>query len=100
MPCREVNTISVDIQCADKDLLEQAIKSLGLTYNRAGDVFYLGGMIIGTNMASVEAGYQDLLNEIKREYSKETVKKTMKKKKWNGSWKKTKTGMKIKMRKY
>ena len=100
MPCYQTNTISVAIQCADKDLLGQAIKNLGLTYNRSGDVFYLGGMIIGTNMASVEAGYQYLLNEIKREYSKETIKKTMKKKRWTGSWKSTKTGTKIKLKKY
>ena len=100
MPCHTVQRMSVDINCSDRDLLEEALKSLELIYQRTGDRFYLDGIIIGESDALVNSGKQGQLNAIKREYSKEAVKKKMKTKKWNGSWKKTKTGMRIKLKKY
>jgi len=101
MPCWEINTMSVDINATNRDLLETAIKSLGLAYERAGNDFYVAGFSITGNQAVIQAGrQQDTLNAIKRQYSKETIKKVAKAKGWTGAWKVQNDKQVIKLKKY
>jgi len=101
MPCFTVQRMSVKIEAADRDLLEAAIKRLGLSYIRDGNDFSIKGISITRSQAWLESpAYQDKLNEIKRAYSQQVVHKTMMQKKWVGSWKSTRTGAKITLKKY
>jgi len=78
--------MSVDINATNRDLLETAIKSLGLPYERNGNDFYVAGFSITGNQAILQTGQQKTLNTIKRQYSKESIKKVAKAKGWTGSW--------------
>jgi len=96
-----VNRISVKIEAADRQLLEAAIKSLGVPYIRDLNDFAVDGISITGSRAWLEGPkYQDKLNAIKRAYSKQVVAKKMAQKKWVGTWQKTETGEKITLKKY
>ena len=101
MPCWEVNTMNVDLIASDRDLLEQALKTLGYRYYRYGNDFEMGNMGIKGN--KIYGNDMDRVNAIRRQYSIETVKKIAKAKKWVGAWKMTghqKTGNKVVLKKY
>jgi len=92
MPCYSINTMSVDINATNRDLLESAIKSLGLRYDRSGNDFHvavpaLGNIVISGAQAVINPDAQNTLNSIKVAYSKESIKKVAKAKGWTGSWK-------------
>jgi len=93
--------MSVDINATNRDLLESAIKSLGLAYERSGNDFYVAGFSITGNQAILQPGYQqDTLNSIKVAYSKESIKKIAKAKGWTGSWNVKQDKQVIKLKKY
>jgi len=92
--------MSVDINATNRDLLEAAIKSLGLPYERSGVNFYVAGFSITGNQAILQTGQQDTLNQIKQAYSKEAVKKVAKAKGWTGAWKVQKDKQVIKLKRY
>lgn len=77
MPCYQINTLSVEIQAADRDLLKRALKKLGLDYRelKTGlDVYCgLGTIQIRKDKATLVPQLQDTLNEIKRAYSMEVI---------------------------
>ena len=102
MPCWEINTMSVDLIASDRDLLEQALKSLGYLYKRNGNNFVIGGgLIISGN--TITGRDIDRINSIRRQYSIETIKSVAKKKKWVGTWKMSghnRTGNKVVLKKY
>jgi hypothetical protein len=96
MPCYTIQRMSILLNAADRNLLEQAIKGLGLKYTRTNDTFVLDGITINNEgTAEVRRGFQDRLNEIKRAYSGQIIKKVAKAKRWNGNWKKLSTGAKV-----
>jgi len=96
MPCYTIQRMSILLNAANRDLLEQAIKDLGLEYTRTNDTFILNGITINNEgTAEVRRGYQDKLNEIKRAYSGQIIKKVARAKRWNGNWKKLSTGAKV-----
>ena len=77
--------MSVDLVATDRDLLEQALKSLNYRYTRAGDNFQVGDMQIkGNEIIGISRAR---MNAIRRQYSIETVKKVAKMKGWTGAWK-------------
>jgi len=92
--------MSVDINATNRDLLETAVKSLGLAYERSGSDFYVAGFYITDNQAIIRPTQQDILNSIKRQYSKETVKKVAKAKGWTVAWKMKQAKQVIKLKKY
>lgn len=101
MPCWEIQTMSVDLIASNRDLLEQALKSLGYRYYRYGNDFEMGTMGIKGNKIYSED--MDKVNEIRRAYSIEVIKVVAKKKKWSGTWKmsgKQATGNKVVLKKY
>ena len=101
MPCWEINTMSVDINATNRDLLETAIKSLGLAYERAGNDFYVDGFSITEDQAILRSDQQyGTLNAIKRAYSKESIKKVAKAKGWTGAWNVKQDKQVIKLKKY
>lgn len=77
MPCYSVNTLSVEIQAADRELLKRALKKLGLSYRelRSGlDVYStLGTINIRNDKATLIPRLQSTLNDIKRAYSVEVI---------------------------
>lgn len=102
MPCWEVNLISVGLKASNRDLLEQALKSLGYSYQRLGNDFRIGSLttIKGDTITGVDINH---INSIRRQYSIETVKQTAKKRGWVGAWRMTghqKAGNKVVLRKY
>ena len=96
MPCYQIMTLSLSMKALNRNLLEEAIKSTGLHYERIGDNFILDNIEIraGSDTAIVQTGYEGQLNQIKRSYSEHIVRQVTRKKQWNGQWKKTKNGMK------
>lgn len=92
MPCYEVRTLSVEFKADNRQLLDAAIKAIGLqAYWHTEDRVDVG---LGNNIildlssggAKIRDGYQDKLNELKRAYSKECVKAAAKKAAWNVKW--------------
>ena len=87
MPCYEVNLVSVEISVANKDLLDEALKALGLTFNRNGEVLTIhtpsGTITICNGKAELEERSMPWLNKIKRTYSVKTVELVAKKYKFN-----------------
>lgn len=85
MPCYEVNRISVDLNIADKSMLEEVIKEMGFTYVINKD----GSMTVQTQFGSISIkdGFakfsdqqnQNLLNKIKQKYSRLAIEKVAKK---------------------
>jgi hypothetical protein len=91
LPCYQVNTISVELKAADRDLLEQAIKSLGLSYVRSGSSLrvYTAAGVIAITADAATATEQDLptVNRIRQQYSREVVNSAARKFRWAPSWK-------------
>lgn len=92
MPCYEVRTVSVEFKADNRQLLDAAIKAIGLeAYWHTKDRVDIG---LGNNIrldlesgkALIQDGYQGKLNELKRAYSKECVKAAAKKASWNVKW--------------
>ena len=70
--------MSLEIQVADKGLLEKALKKLGLNYQRVRDDFTVfarggGSILISENQARLPRQLQDTLNQIKQGYAKEVI---------------------------
>ena len=91
MPCYQVNTISVELKAADRDLLEQALRTLGLSFHRTRDlvrVYAASGVIeITGDTASTTAQSLPTLNRIRQQYSREVIKAASTKYRWAASWK-------------
>jgi len=101
MPCWEIQTMSVDLIASNRDLLEQALKSLGYQYYRYGNDFEMGTMGIKGN--KIYGENMDKVNAIRRAYSIEVLKHVAKKKGWSGAWKmsgQNVTGNKVVLKKY
>lgn len=102
MPCYEVNTISLELKTANKDLLHAAIKSLGFTiteikngiivHTPQGDITIANGTATST-MRNAE----DWINKVKQAYSMQTIEYVAKKYKFTVT---EKPGNKITMRRY
>lgn len=83
MPCDEVRTTIVNLQVADLDILEGALKSAGYDVNRQGAVltFSQKGRYDYHRFANGQLQMQgenveQLANEIRRHYSLELVQRT------------------------
>ena len=100
MPCWEVNTMNVNIEAANKDLLTEAAKSMGLYVGRYGQGITYGPILIENNKAKVSERDMPLLNRLKVEYSKKVVEKVAKTKRWSGNWAKNKEKPTIKLKRY
>ena len=100
MPCYSVVRLSLVFNALNRDMLEKAIKALGIEYQRNGDIFTLDGISIGAEEAIVETGFQNQLNVIKRSYSEQIIRKVAKAKKWTGQWKTAKAGKKVVMKRF
>jgi len=92
MPCWEVNTMSVKIEAANKELLEKAAKAMGLYIYNYGKERAYGPILIQGDMP--------LLNRLKVEYSRQVVEKVAKAKGWTGSWMKNTEKPTVKLRRY
>lgn len=72
-----MNTLSIEIQAADRELLKRALKKLNLQYKelKSGLDIYagLGTIQIRDNKATLPSQLQDTLNSIKRGYSMEVI---------------------------
>lgn len=77
MPCHQINLMSVKIEAADRNLLEQALQKLKLKYTRNGRKFVINvgsqTITINENSATLPISMQNTLNDIKQQYSKEVV---------------------------
>lgn len=91
MPCYEVNTITVEFKVAHRDLLDQAIQSLGWPCIRNGNDYTIcpspAERNILLNLSTGEARVyppkgQERLNELKRAYSREVLKLVTKHNGW------------------
>ena len=86
MPCWEVTMATIELTASDRDLLEQALKELGIAYERDGTTFYLNGLGLTINEAEVEGresqGFYDAVNAIKRQYGIESTKKSYEDQGW------------------
>lgn len=87
MPCDQVNTMSVEIKAADRELLETALKRLGLSYQRRGEqviVYSAQGTITitGDNALLAESA-QSTLNQIKDQYARVVVEEAATLYNWN-----------------
>jgi hypothetical protein len=100
MPCYTIEKLSLLFSALNRNMLEDAIKALGIEYQRRGDMFVMDGITIGNDEATVTTGFQSQLNAIKRSYSEQIIRKVAKKKKWNGQWKKMKAGKKVVMKRF
>jgi hypothetical protein len=101
LPCYEVNTISVVLKAADRALLEQAIKSIGLKYARSGGSLRVyteeGTIDIMADAANTTAQCLPTLNRIRQQYSREVLKSAAQKFRWTASWK---TQNRVTLRRY
>lgn len=101
MPCYEVNLISVDLKAADKETLEEALKSLNLKYHYSGTTLHIqtpaGSIEVNNGVAELREGTQGWLNKIKQAYSLKTIEKIAKRYKFTIS---TKGDNKIIARRY
>jgi hypothetical protein len=102
LPCYQINLISVDIAAANKDLLEEAIKALGLAYTRNGESFTIttpsGRITIEDGKATFSnAACQQWVNKMKQAYSFKTIEYVAKKYKFTMT---TKPGNQITLRRY
>ena len=103
MPCYRTQLMSVELKAADRDLLEQAIKSLGWGYQtqKSKEVFYCdNGIIVYADSVDVPISRQAHVNALKRQYSIEVVKAKAKAKGWTATWQTTKTGAKAALKKW
>jgi len=100
MPCWEINTMSVKIEAADKDLLTEAAKDIGLYMSRYRQGITYGPILIENGTAQVSERDMPLLNQLKVAYSKKVVEKVAKSKRWSGKWMRNKEKPTIKLKKY
>ena len=86
MPCYEVNTMSVKIEAADRDLLEKALDRLKLKYQRNNDNFAIstsyGTINISSTKATLDRRDQATLNKIKQAYATEVIEEGARKYNW------------------
>jgi len=85
MPCWEVRTISVEFKAENRDLLEDAVKSLGWSFRKLGNgVYQVNDMTLDLNQGKAEIGtnQQSNLNRLKVAYSQAAVRKVAKQKGW------------------
>jgi len=79
MPCYEVRTISCEFKAANADLLKKALDGLGWSRIVNGDLWTVGpprtsiSLNLELGRATIKAGQQSKLNELKRAYSMEAV---------------------------
>lgn len=82
MPCYQVQTMQVNLDSADHDLLEKALKKLGYSVTRNGSSFsFSKGTVSGTysnnklNISNTDRTKKVDTDQIKREYSEQVIKK-------------------------
>lgn len=89
MPCYTVQEMSVEFRAAHADLLEKAMSALGWRFDKvAAELYRLQNGIelnLLTGKATIRAGQQDKLNELKRQYSAEAIKRLAAKNRWTVS---------------
>lgn len=86
MPCYERNSVTIDWNVADYDMLEEALKEQGLTVRRRGETIEVNGRVKdtgeyvsgylqkGQGMTLYSGGTEQNLNAMKRAYSRQIVK--------------------------
>lgn len=85
MPCWEVNLMTVEFQARNINLLEEAIKSLGLAYHRSSKIINVSSNLtidLENQTATTNSSNANLINRIKREYSTKVLEKVAKRKRW------------------
>ena len=87
MPCWEVNTISVEFHVANKDVLIDALESMGVQYSVSGNRISLNYGDITLNLTTGTAELknrtqQTKLNLLKQAYSETALKKVAKLNGW------------------
>lgn len=91
MPCYSIQTMSVEMKAANKELLEKALNALGLRFTRNGELFTIhteaGTIRIGAGETAELSGsnmsrLQERLNEIKRGYSAQVIQQVGRKNRW------------------
>jgi len=94
MPCWEINTLSVDLNSTDEEVIENAIKALGYKYTKQNGIIRIKGTGISISNGKVTYNNYDTkkVMAIKKQCGIETVKKSMKKSMWTGTWKTNKEG--------
>ena len=88
MPCYQVRTMSVEFQAKHRDLLDEALKSLGWNSYETDQGLILAGrgirIDLGNQQAEVEAGVgQSNLNRLKQAYSEQALKRVARLKGWH-----------------
>jgi len=88
MPCYQVNLISVVFKIENIDLLAQAAKVLGWSFERNGDQVRVGNINVSLGLGKAFSVNQGSINQLKRQYSIQAVKLASKAKGWVlESWK-------------
>ena len=100
MPCYSVNTMSVKLEAADKELLRKAAEGLHLRVFEYVDATTYGSITVKDGVATFPETYRETFNKLKVEYSKKVVMQVAKRKGWSSAWSKTKETPTVTLRRY
>lgn len=85
MPCWEVNTVSLDFNAKNLELMIQTLQEMGITVHSKNTNYIntsIGTFDLRSGKVDVERRYRRTVNDFRVNYSKNVVKAVAKKKKW------------------